>query len=95
MKVQVITTSQSSTQDIEQYITYPVEIEMAIYLRYSRNKIHSKFGLSVVTIVDDDLGTYFAKWCRKNASVKFRLVWNSTKWDQLQLVSEIYQYTLE
>jgi cobalt-zinc-cadmium resistance protein CzcA len=50
-QVQVITTSQNlSTQDIEQYITYPVEIEMA-NLPGKEIRSISKFGLSVVTIV--------------------------------------------
>jgi cobalt-zinc-cadmium resistance protein CzcA len=51
-QVQVITTSQNlSTQDIEQYITYPVEIEMANLPGVKEIRSISKFGLSVVTIV--------------------------------------------
>jgi cobalt-zinc-cadmium resistance protein CzcA len=50
--MQVITTSQNlSTQDIEQYITYPVEIEMANLPGVKEIRSISKFGLSVVTIV--------------------------------------------
>jgi cobalt-zinc-cadmium resistance protein CzcA len=40
-----------STQDIEQYITYPVEIEMANLPGVKEIRSISKFGLSVVTIV--------------------------------------------
>jgi cobalt-zinc-cadmium resistance protein CzcA len=58
----VITTSQNlSTQDIEQYITYPVEIEMANLPGVKEIRSISKFGLSVVTIVFDDLGTYLPR----------------------------------
>jgi cobalt-zinc-cadmium resistance protein CzcA len=60
-QVQVITTSQNlSTQDIEQYITYPVEIEMANLPGVKEIRSISKFGLSVVTIVfEDDLGPIY------------------------------------
>ena len=62
-QVQVITTSRNlSTQDIEQFITYPVEIEMANLPGVKEIRSISKFGLSVVTIVfDDDLGTYLPR----------------------------------
>lgn len=62
-QVQVITTSQNlSTQDIEQFITYPVELEMANLPGVSEIRSISKFGLSVVTIVfDDDMGTYLPR----------------------------------
>ena len=58
-QVQVITTSRNlSTQDIEQFITYPVEMEMANLPGVKEIRSISKFGLSVVTIVfNDDLGT--------------------------------------
>jgi cobalt-zinc-cadmium resistance protein CzcA len=49
-----------STQDIEQYITYPVEIEMANLPGVKEIRSISKFGLSVVTIVfEDDLGPIY------------------------------------
>ena len=62
-QVQVITTSQNlSTQDIEQYITYPVELEMANLPGVEEIRSVSKFGLSVVTIVfSDDIGTYLPR----------------------------------
>jgi Cu/Ag efflux pump CusA len=72
-QVQVITTSRNlSTQDIEQFITYPVEIEMANLPGVNEIRSISKFGLSVVTIV-------FA-YCRENQN-RFRKnpsrFWNS------------------
>ncbi|MBN1651141.1 MAG: CusA/CzcA family heavy metal efflux RND transporter [Bacteroidales bacterium] len=62
-QVQVITTSRNlSTQDIEQFITYPVELEMANLPGVKEIRSVSKFGLSVVTIVfDDNLGTYLPR----------------------------------
>ncbi len=62
-QVQVITTSRSlSTQDMEQFITYPVELEMANLPGVQEIRSISKFGLSVVTIVfDDRMGTYLPR----------------------------------
>ena len=62
-QVQVITTSRSlSTQDMEQFITYPVELEMANLPGVQEIRSISKFGLSVVTIVfNDDMGTYLPR----------------------------------
>lgn len=62
-QVQVITTSSNlSTQDIEQFITAPVELEMANLPGVKEIRSISKFGLSVVTIVfEDNLGTYLPR----------------------------------
>ncbi|WP_340201459.1 CusA/CzcA family heavy metal efflux RND transporter [Ascidiimonas sp. W6] len=62
-QVQVITTSRNlSTQDMEQFITYPVELEMANLPGVKEIRSVSKFGLSVVTIVfDDAMGTYLPR----------------------------------
>lgn len=62
-QVQVITTSRNlSTQDVEQYITYPVELEMSNLPGTKEIRSISKFGLSVVTIVfDENMGTYLPR----------------------------------
>ncbi len=62
-QVQVITTSGNlSTQEIEQFITAPVELEMANLPGVIEIRSISKFGLSVVTIVfHDDIGTYLPR----------------------------------
>lgn len=62
-QVQVITTSTNlSTQDVEQFITYPVELEMSNLPGVAEIRSISKFGLSVVTIVfEDKLGTYLPR----------------------------------
>src|SRR6056300_1606100 len=62
-QVQVITTSRNlSTEDIEQFVTYPIELEMANLPGVEEIRSVSKFGLSVVTIVfQDKLGTYLPR----------------------------------
>ncbi len=62
-QVQVITTSQNlSTQDIEQFVTYPVELEMSNLPGVVEIRSTSKFGLSVVTIVfEENMGTYLPR----------------------------------
>ncbi|HRR10384.1 MAG TPA: CusA/CzcA family heavy metal efflux RND transporter [Tenuifilum sp.] len=62
-QVQVITTSRNlSTQDVEQFITYPVELEMSNLPGVKEIRSISKFGLSVVTIVfEENLGTYLPR----------------------------------
>ncbi len=54
-QVQVITTSGNlSTQEIEQFITAPVEMEMANLPGVKEIRSISKFGISLVTIVFND-----------------------------------------
>lgn len=62
-QVQVITTSGNlSTQEIEQFITAPVELEMANLPGVVEIRSVSKFGLSVVTIVfRDQMGAYLPR----------------------------------
>ena len=62
-QVQVITTSTNlSTQDVEQFITYPIELEMSNLPGVQEIRSISKFGLSVVTIVfEDKMGTYLPR----------------------------------
>ena len=62
-QVQVITTSSNlSTQEIEQYITAPVEMEMANLPGVKEIRSVSKFGRSLVTIVfSDKTGTYLPR----------------------------------
>lgn len=101
-QVQVITTSRNlSTQDIEQYITYPVEIEMANLPGVHEIRSISKFGLSVVTIVfDDNMGTYLPRQLIaekiKSASEKIPEGFGTPEMGPITTgLGEIYQYTLE
>lgn len=62
-QIQVITTSRDlPTEEVERFLTYPVELEMANLPGVQEIRSISKFGLSVVTIVfDDDMGTYLPR----------------------------------
>ncbi|PRX56218.1 CusA/CzcA family heavy metal efflux RND transporter [Flagellimonas meridianipacifica] len=59
-QVQVITQSPNlGTEDIEQFVTYPIEVAMSNLPDVKEIRSISRFGLSVVTVVfDDDMGTY-------------------------------------
>ncbi|QLE02855.1 CusA/CzcA family heavy metal efflux RND transporter [Galbibacter sp. BG1] len=62
-QVQVITQSPNlGTEEIEQFVTYPVEIAMSNLPNVKEIRSVSRFGLSVVTIVfDDEVGTYLPR----------------------------------
>ena len=62
-QVQVITVSQNlGTEDLEQFVTFPVELAMANLPGVTEIRSISRFGLSVVTIVfEDDMGSYLPR----------------------------------
>ena len=62
-QVQIITQAPNlGTEDIEQFVTYPVEIGMANLPGVKEIRSVSRFGLSLVTIVfDDDMETYLPR----------------------------------
>lgn len=101
-QVQVITTAPNlGTSDIEQFITYPVEVAMANLPGVTEIRSISRFGLSVVTVVfNDEMDTYLPR----------QLVGEKLTEVQEQIpegfgtpfmgpissgLGEIYQYTLE
>jgi len=101
-QVQVITVSPNlGTEDIEQFVTYPVELAMSNLPSVIEIRSISRFGLSVVTIVfEDNIGTYLPRQlvAEKLSEVKQDIPPNfgepfigpiSTG------LGEIYQYTLE
>tara|TARA_R110002020_G_scaffold108281_2_gene251069 strand:+ start:55901 stop:60247 length:4347 start_codon:yes stop_codon:yes gene_type:complete len=101
-QVQVITTSENlSTEDMEQFITYPVELEMANLPGVKEIRSVSKFGLSVVTIVfEENLGTYLPRQLIaekiKSASEKIPQGFGSPQMGPISTgLGEIYQYTLD
>ncbi len=101
-QVQVITTSQNlSTQDIEQFITYPVELEMANIPGVMEIRSISKFGLSVVTIVfEENIGTYLPRQliAEKLTSVREKIPegFGSPEMGPITTgLGEIYQYILD
>ncbi|WP_276165673.1 CusA/CzcA family heavy metal efflux RND transporter [Zobellia alginiliquefaciens] len=62
-QVQVIIQSPNlGTEDIEQFVTYPVEVAMSNLPNVEEIRSVSRFGLSVVTIVfNDEVGTYLPR----------------------------------
>ncbi|PQJ69183.1 CusA/CzcA family heavy metal efflux RND transporter [Polaribacter butkevichii] len=101
-QVQVITTSRNlSTQDVEQFITYPVELEMANLPGVEEIRSVSKFGLSVVTIVfKDNMGTYLPRQLIaekiKSASEKIPQGFGTPEMGPITTgLGEIYQYILD
>jgi len=101
-QVQVITTSRNlSTPDMERFITYPVELEMANLPGVREIRSVSKFGLSVVTIVfEDDMGTYLPRQLIAEkiqaASEKIPEGFGSPQMGPISTgLGEIYQYTLD
>src|SRR5690606_15801561 len=101
-QVQVITTSQNlSTQDMEQFITYPVELEMANLPGVVEIRSVSKFGLSVVTIVfEDKMGTYLPRQLISekliSASEKIPEGFGTPQMGPITTgLGEIYQYILD
>ncbi|HKK43796.1 MAG TPA: efflux RND transporter permease subunit, partial [Bacteroidales bacterium] len=101
-QVQVITTSGNlSTQEIEQFITAPVEMEMANLPGVKEIRSVSKFGLSVVTIVlRDNLGTYLPRQLIaekiKSASENIPEGFGTPTMGPITTcLGEIYQYTVD
>lgn len=62
-QVQIITLSPSlAAQEVEQFISFPVEQTMATIPRINEVRSISRFGLSVVTVIfDDDVDVYWAR----------------------------------
>ena len=101
-QVQVITTSRNlSTEDIEQFITYPIELEMANIPGVVEIRSISKFGLSVVTVVfEDAMGTYLPRQLisekLKSAQEAIPEGFGIPQMGPITTgLGEIYQYTLE
>lgn len=101
-QVQVLTTSRNlSTLDVEQFITYPIELEMANLPGIKEIRSTSKFGLSVVTLVfDDKMGTYLPRQLIaekiKSAEQQIPEGFGSPEMGPISTgLGEIYQYTLE
>ncbi|MDV7187739.1 CusA/CzcA family heavy metal efflux RND transporter [Lutibacter sp. TH_r2] len=101
-QVQVITQSPNlGTEDIEQIITYPVEVAMSNLPNVEEIRSISRFGLSVVTIVfDDDMGTYLPRQlvAEKLNEVKEQIPegFGEPSMGPISTgLGEIYQYTLK
>ncbi len=101
-QVQVITQAPNlGTEDIEQFVTYPVEVAMANLPSVTEIRSVSRFGLSVVTVVfEDDMGTYLPRQlvAEKLSEVKEEIPkgFGSPTMGPISTgLGEIYQYTLK
>lgn len=101
-QVQVITTAPNlGTEDIEQFVTYQIELAVANLPGVKEIRSVSRFGLSVVTIVfDDDRGTYLPRQLVSEAlvNIKEKIPEGFAKPFIAPITTglgEIYQYTLE
>lgn len=101
-QVQVMTVSQNlATEDIEQFVTYPVELAMGNLPGVKEVRSVSRFGLSVVTIVfEDDMGIYLPRQLvqEKLNEVKEKIpkkFGSPTMGPITTGLGEIYQYTIE
>ena len=101
-QVQVITQAPNlGTEDIEQFVTYAIEVSMANLPGVTEIRSVSRFGLSVVTIVfEDDMGTYLPRQlvAEKLTEVKEEIPskFGTPKMGPISTgLGEIYQYTLE
>lgn len=101
-QIQVITTSGNlSTQEIEQFITTPVEMEMANLPGVKEIRSVSKFGISVVTVVfTENMGTYVPRQLIaekiKTASANIPEAYGSPEMGPITTgLGEIYQYIVD
>lgn len=101
-QVQVITTSRNlAAEDVEKFLTYTVELEMANLPGVKEIRSVSKFGLSVVTVVfEDEMGTYLPRQLIaekiKSAQQKIPSKFGQPFMGPISTgLGEIYQYILE
>jgi cobalt-zinc-cadmium resistance protein CzcA len=100
-QVQIITTSPTlATQEIEQFITYPIEQSLKTIPKTVELRSVSKFGLSVITLVfEENVDIY---WARTQVAERLKEAENSIPPDmgnpEIAPVStglgEIYQYII-
>ncbi len=100
-QVQVITTAPTlATQEVEQFITYPIEQTMKTIPKIVEMRSFSRFGLSVITLVfEEDVDIY---WARQQMSEKLkdaeRLIPKGAGIPELAPITtglgEIYQYVI-
>lgn len=101
-QVQVITQAPNlGTEDIEQFVTYPVEVALANLPGVVEIRSISRSGISVVTVVfEDDMGTYLPRQLvsEKLTEVKGEIPegFGAPFMGPISTgLGEIYQYTLE
>ena len=100
-QVQVMTVSQNlATEDIEQFVTYPVERAMGNLPGVKEIRSVSRFGLSVVTIVfEDNMGIYLPRQLVQEKLIEVKNTipdkFGSPSMGPITTgLGEIYQYTI-
>ncbi len=99
-QVQVVTVAPSlSPQEIEKFVTYPIEQAMANLQGMEKIRSISRYGLSVVTIIfKDNFNIYLARQLVNEALQKVDIPKEYGKPEMMPITTglgEIYQYTLE
>jgi len=100
-QVQIITTSENlAALEVEQLITYPVELAMNNLPGVQEIRSISRFGLSVVTVVfSEDMGTFLPRQLVAEKLTEAKENIGDLGTPQMAPIStglgEIYQYTLE
>lgn len=100
-QVQIITTSENlAALEVEQLITYPVELAMNNLPGVQEIRSISRFGLSVVTVVfKEDMGTYLPRQLVAEKLTEAQESIGNLGTSQMAPIStglgEIYQYILE
>jgi cobalt-zinc-cadmium resistance protein CzcA len=101
-QVQVVTTSPSlAPQEVEQFITYPLEISMANIPNVNEIRSISKFGLSIITIVfEDDVPILEARqFVKEQIGIAQNEIDENLGTPEMMPIStglgEIYQYSLK
>jgi len=100
-QVQIITTSPTlATQEVEQFITYPIELAVKSIPKIEELRSVSRFGLSVVTVVFEEKADIY--WARAQISERLKEAENTIPkglgYPELAPIStglgEIYQYVV-
>ncbi|MBI3803548.1 MAG: efflux RND transporter permease subunit [Nitrospirae bacterium] len=101
IQVQVITEAPGrSPVEVEQFITYPIEVQMTGLPKLVELRSLSKFGLSMVTVVfEDDVDIYFARQLILERLIQAKEKLPAGAEPAMGPIStglgEVYQYTLE
>jgi cobalt-zinc-cadmium resistance protein CzcA len=101
IQVQIITEAPGmSPEEVEKFVSYPVEVQMAGLPRVEDTRSLSKYGLSMITIVfEDDVDIYFARQLVLERLIEAKEKLPPGVEPSMGPISsglgEVYQYTLE
>jgi cobalt-zinc-cadmium resistance protein CzcA len=101
VQVQIITEAPGmSPEEVEKYVSYPVEVQMTGLPRVEETRSLSKYGLSMITVVfHDDVDIYFARQLVLERLIEAKEKLPPGVEPAMGPIStglgEVYQYTLE